>query len=82
MNIRILELIEGAKKAQGLTVIIDVFRAFSLECYLFEKGARKIYPIGKIEDASISAIPRPRSGILMFPAKQSSTRPAPARRES
>ncbi len=51
MNIRILELIEGAKKAQGLTVIIDVFRAFSLECYLFEKGARKIYPIGKIEDA-------------------------------
>ena len=87
MNIRILELIEGAKKAQGLTVIIDVFRAFSLECYLFEKGARKIYPIGKIEDAfamkaAISAIPRPRSGILMFPAKQSSTRPAPARRES
>ena len=34
MEIRILELIEGAKKAEGLTVIIDVFRAFSLECYL------------------------------------------------
>ena len=28
MEIRILELIEGAKKAEGLTVIIDVFRAF------------------------------------------------------
>ena len=35
MEIRILELIEGAKKAEGVTVIIDVFRAFSLECYLY-----------------------------------------------
>ena len=32
-NINILHLIEGAKPAKGLTVIIDVFRAFSLECY-------------------------------------------------
>ena len=37
MEIRILELIEGAKKAEGLTVIIDVFRAFSLECYLYAR---------------------------------------------
>ena len=28
MKIRILQLIEGAKKAQGLTVIIDVFGPF------------------------------------------------------
>ena len=28
MNIQILQLIEGAKAARGLTVIIDVFRAF------------------------------------------------------
>lgn len=51
MNIQILELIEGAKKAKGLTVIIDVFRAFTVECYLFDKGAAKIYPIGKLEEA-------------------------------
>ena len=31
MKIQILECIEGAKKAKGLIVIIDVFRAFSLE---------------------------------------------------
>ena len=37
MKINILHLIEGAKKAEGLTVIIDVFRAFSLECYLYDK---------------------------------------------
>ena len=33
MRVQILELIEGAKKAEGLTVIIDVFRAFTTECY-------------------------------------------------
>ena len=51
MDIRILELIEGAKRAQGLTVIIDVFRAFSLECYLFARGARSILPVGDISEA-------------------------------
>lgn len=51
MNIKILELIEGAKQAEGLTVIIDVFRAFSLECYLFGRGAERIYPIGSMEEA-------------------------------
>ena len=34
IKIKILHLIDGAKQAEGLTVIIDVFRAFSLECYL------------------------------------------------
>ncbi|MDO4804895.1 MAG: 2-phosphosulfolactate phosphatase [Lachnospiraceae bacterium] len=51
MKIEILELIDGAKKAKGLTVIIDVFRAFTLEAYLFAQGAEKIYPIGQIEEA-------------------------------
>jgi 2-phosphosulfolactate phosphatase len=46
MNVRILQLIEGAKMARGLTVIIDVFRAFSLEAYLFASGAEKIIPVG------------------------------------
>lgn len=51
MDIRILELIAGAKRAAGLTVIIDVFRAFSLECFLFAQGAEAIYPIGSMEEA-------------------------------
>ncbi len=49
MNVRILQLIEGAKQARGLTVIIDVFRAFSLEAYLMDAGAERIYPIGEAE---------------------------------
>ena len=49
MKISILQGIEGAKAAKGLTVIIDVFRAFSLEAYLFSMGAEKIIPIGDSE---------------------------------
>ena len=50
-KIRILHLIEGAKQAEGLTVIIDVFRAFSLECYLYDMGVKEIRPVGTIDDA-------------------------------
>ena len=51
MNIEILELLEGARRARGLTVIIDVFRAFSLEAYLFSRGASRIYAVGDEETA-------------------------------
>lgn len=50
-KVNILHLIEGAKKAEGLTVIIDVFRAFSLECYLYDMGVKEIRPVGTIEEA-------------------------------
>jgi 2-phosphosulfolactate phosphatase len=49
MNIRILQLIEGAKQATGLTVIIDVFRAFSTACYVFGNGADCIIPVNELE---------------------------------
>ena len=51
MKINILRFIEGAKQAKGLTVIIDVLRAFSLECYLFGMGAAGIRPVGSVEEA-------------------------------
>ena len=50
-DVNILHLIEGAKQAQGLTVIIDVFRAFSLECYLYDMDVKQIRPVGTIEEA-------------------------------
>lgn len=49
MKIEILQLLEGAQKASGLTVIIDVFRAFSTACYAFGNGVQKIFPVGDIE---------------------------------
>ena len=49
MNIQILQMIEGAKKAHGLTVVIDVFRAFSMEAYMMAQGAEKIIPKGDVD---------------------------------
>ena len=51
IKINTYHLIEGSKKATGLTVIIDVFRAFSLECYLYNMGVSLIRPVGTIEEA-------------------------------
>ncbi len=51
MEVRILQLLEGARQARGLTVIIDVFRAFSAACYLFAAGARRILPVAEVEEA-------------------------------
>ena len=50
MNIEIYRLIDGAKQADGTAVIIDVFRAFSMECWLYALGAKEIRPVGSIED--------------------------------
>ncbi|MBN2349030.1 MAG: 2-phosphosulfolactate phosphatase [Bacteroidales bacterium] len=48
MKIEIVHLVSGAKQARGLTVVIDVFRAFSLACYLTDQGAERIVPVGDI----------------------------------
>jgi 2-phosphosulfolactate phosphatase len=40
-----LRFIEGAKKAKGVAVIIDVFRAFSFECYAIQNNAERIIPV-------------------------------------
>lgn len=42
MEIRKLFYAGGAEKAEGLAVIIDVFRAFSTACYIFGSGAGKV----------------------------------------
>ena len=46
MNIKILQLIEGARQATGLAVIIDVFRAFTVEAYLVNNGVQELIPVG------------------------------------
>ena len=51
MDIRILHLIEGARQARGLAVVIDVFRAFSTACYIIGNGAREILCVGEVETA-------------------------------
>lgn len=51
MNIQILHLLDGAKQAKGLTVIIDVFRAFTVETYLMRNNAAKIIPVSGVDFA-------------------------------
>ena len=51
MDIRILHMIEGARQARGITVIIDVFRAMSVEAYFLHSGAEKVIPIGDAQVA-------------------------------
>jgi 2-phosphosulfolactate phosphatase len=43
--------VAGARAAQGLVVVIDVFRAFSLAAYAFARGARTVIPIATVSDA-------------------------------
>ncbi len=46
MKIQILQQLEGAKQAKGLAVIIDVFRAFTTECFFIANGAKEIFAVG------------------------------------
>lgn len=51
MNIKIIHSARNAASATGLTVVIDVFRAFSVEAYLISQNAEKIIPVGEKEVA-------------------------------
>lgn len=48
MNIKI---INDAKLATGLAVVIDVFRAFTVEPYLISNGAKKLIPVSDMQIA-------------------------------
>lgn len=64
MEIEILHRVEGARKARGLTVVIDVFRAFSLAVYAFDAGATSIIPVGDLEKAR--ELKRKNPGYLLI----------------
>jgi 2-phosphosulfolactate phosphatase len=51
MKIEILEFVEGARKAKGIAVVIDVFRAFSTVCYAFDSGASRVIATGETSKA-------------------------------
>jgi 2-phosphosulfolactate phosphatase len=51
MKVEILEFVEGARMAKGVTVIIDVFRAFSVACYAFDAGAAGIIATSGVDQA-------------------------------
>lgn len=48
MNVKI---VHNPKEAIGIAVIIDVFRAFTVEPYIISNGAKKLIPVGDKEIA-------------------------------
>lgn len=51
MQIRVVDHVAGAQSAQGIAVVIDVFRAFSVAAYAFSRGAAAVIPVAAVEDA-------------------------------
>jgi 2-phosphosulfolactate phosphatase len=51
MKINKLFGVEGAKKAQGIVVIIDIFRAATVEAFLLGKEVKEIIPVATVEEA-------------------------------
>lgn len=51
MNIQIIKTLKNADQAKGITVVIDVLRAFTTTCYLFANGAKEIISVADLEEA-------------------------------
>ena len=51
MDITVKEFIKGAQESQGVTVIIDVFRAFSTACYAFDNGISRLLDVSTPAEA-------------------------------
>ena len=51
MEIRIESLLTGAKKAEGVVVIIDVYRAFTTAAYALGRGAERLILTAEIDEA-------------------------------
>ncbi|SMF24034.1 2-phosphosulfolactate phosphatase [Alteromonadaceae bacterium Bs31] len=46
MNINFADFVAGARNAQGIAVVIDVFRAFTTACYCFDAGCESLTAVG------------------------------------
>jgi 2-phosphosulfolactate phosphatase len=64
VNVRLLSLGEGARKAEGLAIVIDVFRAFTCAPILFHLGVEKIIFVSKPEEGL--ALKKDRPELIMI----------------
>ncbi|GAB4245846.1 MAG: hypothetical protein OHK005_11410 [Candidatus Methylacidiphilales bacterium] len=63
-HIQILHLLDGARQASGTTVVLDVFRAFTVACTAFARGAAEILAVDSVAQAR--ALHRDNPGSLLI----------------
>jgi 2-phosphosulfolactate phosphatase len=51
LQITVVDHVSGAQSAQGVAVVIDVFRAFSVAAYAFSRGAATVIPVAEVDYA-------------------------------
>ena len=51
MEIRLASLLDGARAAEGVVVIIDVFRAYTTAAVALSRGVEKIVLVAEVEEA-------------------------------
>src|SRR5205823_6736333 len=51
MEIYLASLLRGAQEAEGTTIIIDVFRAFTTAAVAFDRGAEQIVLVAEVDEA-------------------------------
>ena len=56
MEIRIESLIAGAREAEGVVVVIDVFRCFTTEAVAFANGAKEIILVAEIGSMTLQLL--------------------------
>ena len=51
MDVRLGSLLRGAQEAEGIAIIIDVFRAFTTAAVAVDRGVEKIILVAEVEEA-------------------------------
>lgn len=51
MKVTVLHLLEGARAARGLAVVIDVFRAFTVAPLALERGVARLHVVATVDEA-------------------------------
>jgi 2-phosphosulfolactate phosphatase len=51
LQVTVVDHVAGAQSAQGVAVVIDVFRAFSVAAYAFSRGAATVIPVAEVDYA-------------------------------
>lgn len=64
MNIVVSDFVKGAQSAEGIVVIIDVFRAFSVACYCLAESPKQIIAVGEVEQALALKTTRPETLLI------------------